>query len=109
MCGDQGGKCNYLKMLIQLLGKLNSLAKEIKKINKFKHANLNKRFISTSSDGRRLPKSPSAQRRRTPPRSGHSYTEKRTADMENVLARYTGALQAELDYRLQSLNLCADD
>jgi len=50
MCIDHTGKANYLRMLIQLLGKLNSLAKEIKKIKKFKTTNLNKRQAATSED-----------------------------------------------------------
>lgn len=48
MCGSQHGKANYLRLLVQLLGKLNSLAKEIKKINRFKATNLNKRNAQTS-------------------------------------------------------------
>lgn len=110
MCGDHSGKCNYMRMLIQILGKVNSLTKEIKKINKFKHTNLNKRFISTSSDNRRVNKSPSVGERKTSPfRSGHSYVEKRKQDMEGIVSKYEKALKAELEYRLRSINLNSDD
>jgi tRNA U55 pseudouridine synthase TruB len=101
MCIDHTGKSNYLRMLIQLLGKLNSLAKEIKKINKFKSANLNKRQAVTSQDVRRRNQSPT----RSPLRQNctsetvqHAPNKKSTE--EELAARYEEALKLELQYRL---------
>lgn len=43
MCVERAGKTNYLRFLGQLMGKLNSVLKEIKKISKFQGVHTQKR------------------------------------------------------------------
>jgi hypothetical protein len=73
-------------MLIQLLGKLNSLAKEIKKINKFRSANLNKRLVLTSEDARRRSQSPTKlPLQKTNNLQGE---EKKKSPIEGIMTKY---------------------
>jgi hypothetical protein len=92
MCVDHSGKSNYLRMLIQLLGKLNSLAKEIKKIHKFRSVNLNKRLIATSDEARKRSQSPTKLILQKTNNSQND--EKKKSPMEGIITRYEEALKS---------------